>query len=269
MTAGSSLPFEIGTPVSAAYDYTIAYGCNQDTILTNYIPSGGVNKSVWDIDSAFASSSVSPSLFETSFGLKNVQHIVSNGSCNDTVSKIVNLDNILTAAFTAPNEVCPKNEIAFVNNSIGNIVSYHWDFGDGTSDAGQDPPKHLYPDTKEAANYTVHLIIQNNLGCEDTASEQITRLQTCSVSVPNAFTPNGDGKNDFLYPLNAYTASELHFLVFNRFGQLVFETRDWTKKWDGRMNGKPVETGTYVWMLSYTDSSGKKLTQRGTTVLIR
>jgi gliding motility-associated-like protein len=269
MIAGSSLPFVIGTPVSAAFGYTIDYGCKQDTIQLNYLPSNGVNQSVWNIDSAFASSSVSPSLFETGFGLKNVQHIVSNGSCSDTVSKVVNLDNLLTAAFSAPNEVCPKNGIDFINNSVGNIVSYHWDFGDGTSSADQDPPKHIYPDTREAAQYTVYLIVQNNLGCEDTASEQITKLQTCNISVPNAFTPNGDGKNDFLYPMNAYAATDLLFMVFNRYGQLVFETRDWTKKWDGRINGHPAETGTYVWMLSYTDGSGKKLSQRGTTILIR
>jgi len=269
MVAGSSLPFEIGTPVSASFNYTIAYGCNQDTIQLNYLPAGGVNQSVWNIDTAFASSALSPDIVETVFGLKNVQHIVSNGFCSDTLNKTINLDNLLTAAFTAPNEVCPKNVIAFINNSIGNIVSYHWDFGDGTSSMDQNPSKHLFPDTREATSYSVQLIIQDQMGCQDTATEQITRLQTCNISVPNAFSPNGDGKNDYLYPLNAYNTTNLEFQVFNRYGQLVFETRDWTKKWDGRMNGHPAETGTYVWMLSYTDGSGKKLSQRGTTILIR
>lgn len=257
VAAGSSLPFIIGTPVSAAFDYTLAYGCNQDTIQLSYLPAGGVNQSVWNVDSAFVSSSLSPAIIETVFGLKNVQHIVSNGFCSDTLIKAVNLDNILTAAFTAPDEVCPKNVIAFTDNSIGNIVSYHWDFGDGTSSTDQNPSKHLFPDTREAASYYVQLIVRDQMGCQDTASEQITKLQTCNVSVPNAFTPNGDGKNDYLYPLNAYNTTNLEFQVFNRYGQLVFETRDWTKKWDGRINGQPAETGTYVWMLMYTDGSGK------------
>ncbi|MEJ0080873.1 MAG: hypothetical protein WDM78_07995 [Puia sp.] len=108
IAAGSSLPFVIGTPVSAAFDYTVAFGCKQDTIQLNYLPAGGVNQSVWNIDTAFASSSLSPAIIETIFGLKNVQHIVSNGFCSDTLNKTVNLDNIMTAAFTAPNEVCPK-----------------------------------------------------------------------------------------------------------------------------------------------------------------
>jgi gliding motility-associated-like protein len=269
MAAGSSLPFEIGTPVSAAFDYTIAYGCHQDTIHLNYLPAGVVNRSVWNIDTVYASSALSPDIVETVFGLKNIQHIVSNGFCSDTLNKTVNLDNLLTADFTAPNEVCPKNVIDFTNNSIGNIISYHWDFGDGSSSMDRDPAKHLFPDTREATSYSVQLIIQDQLGCQDTTTELITKLQTCNVSVPNAFTPNGDGKNDYLYPLNAFNATNLEFQVFNRYGQLVFETRDWTKKWDGRLNGHPAETGTYVWLLNYTDGSGKRLSQRGTTILIR
>ena len=88
--------------------------------------------------------------------------------------------------------------------------------------------------------------------------------------MPNAFTPNGDGINDFLYPLNAYKAENLIFRVYNRYGQLVFETRDWTKKWDGTIHGKEQGTGTYVWTLQFTDTeSGKKFSLKGTSTLIR
>jgi len=87
--------------------------------------------------------------------------------------------------------------------------------------------------------------------------------------VPSAFTPNGDGLNDYLYPLNAYEATNLLFRVFDRSGQLVFETKDWTKKWDGTVKGIKQATDVYVWMLEYTDVKGKKISQKGTTVLIR
>ena len=113
-------------------------------------------------------------------------------------------------------------------------------------------------------------MFRDNTGCYDTASEKITKLQSCSIAVPNAFTPNGDGKNDYLYPINGDLTSSLEFQVYNRYGQLVFETRDWSKKWDGTIGGKPQPTGTYVWMLHYTESaSGKSFFLRGTSVLIR
>jgi gliding motility-associated-like protein len=95
-------------------------------------------------------------------------------------------------------------------------------------------------------------------------------MQSCSINVPNGFTPNGDGINDYLYPLNAFNTSNLEFRVFNRAGQLVFETRDWSHKWDGTVNGKPQPSGAYVWTLSYTKGSpGKKFFLSGSSVLIR
>jgi gliding motility-associated-like protein len=95
-------------------------------------------------------------------------------------------------------------------------------------------------------------------------------VNNCYIAVPSAFTPNGDGLNDFLYPLNAYKAKDLNFSVYNRFGQRLFVTTNWTNKWDGTFKGQGVETGTYVWMLTYTNSdTNKKVEQKGTAILIR
>jgi gliding motility-associated-like protein len=95
-------------------------------------------------------------------------------------------------------------------------------------------------------------------------------VTSCYIDVPTAFSPNGDGINDYLYPLSAYKAIDLYFAVYNRVGQKLFETTDWTKKWDGNVKGNPADIGTYVWMLRYTmKESGKKIFRKGTTVLIR
>jgi gliding motility-associated-like protein len=266
---GSAISFEITGAVSAAFDYHIDYGCIYDTINLNYIPANGVNRWSWITDFQWTSASPDTSILENISGSKNIQHIVSNGYCSDTVTEIISLNNLLTAAFEAPNEVCPKNLITFNNRSSGNIISYLWDFGDGTTSSEENPTGHLFPDTRESSTYRVRLIIQNDIGCRDTASAQIIKLQSCFISVPNAFTPNGDGKNDWLYPLNTYNVSNFEFRVYNRIGQLVFETRDRSKKWDGTLNGRLQESGVYVWMLNYTDESGKNSFLKGTTVLIR
>ena len=114
------------------------------------------------------------------------------------------------------------------------------------------------------------MIVQNNLGCYDTAVQKIVVTNSCYIAVPNAFTPNNDGLNDYLYPLNAYKAKDLLFKVYNRVGQLIFETRDWNKKWDGRFKGQAADPATYVWILIYTDGdTGKKIQQKGSTILIR
>ena len=267
--AGAAINFNTRDAVSAAFDFDIAYGCQYDTIALHYLPNGA-DQWQWYLDSAFLSSSLDTTIIANVFGPRYVQHIVSNGICSDTITQVVNLDNILTARFEAPSEVCPKDLVSFNNTSVGNINSWHWDFGDGTSSLLETPAPHQFPDSWTGKTYRVSLMVQSTQGCYDTVTESITKTQSCYITVPNGFTPNGDGKNDYLYPLNAFNVSDLEFRVYNRIGQLVFETRDWSHKWDGTINGKPQPTGSYVWTLSYMDGvSGKKFSLTGSSVLIR
>jgi gliding motility-associated-like protein len=135
----------------------------------------------------------------------------------------------------------------------------------------KDPSGYLYPFTGREALYPVRLIVSNTAqGCRDTATRIIRVAGNCRIAVPTAFTPNSDGVNDYLYPLNALKADNLEFRVYNRVGQLVFFTRDWTRKWDGKINGLLQDTGVYAWLLSYTHhDSGEKIFMKGTTVLLR
>ena len=180
------------------------------------------------------------------------------------------LDNELKAAFEATAVVCPNEFAVFTDNSIGNIVAWRWDFGNGiTSTLPTPAPQSYIPPTGAPVNVFPRLVIQNNYGCFDTAVQKIVVPNSCYIAVPNAFTPNNDGLNDQLYPLNAYKATDLLFRVFNRVGQMVFETRDWTKRWDGRFKGQPADVGTYVWILTYINTdTGKRVQQKGASILL-
>jgi gliding motility-associated-like protein len=91
-----------------------------------------------------------------------------------------------------------------------------------------------------------------------------------SLFVPNAFTPNGDGKNDwFVYTALGRFKKISFFKIFNRWGQEIFNTGTTGASWDGTYRGKPVESGTYVWMLRATDWLNKVHTAKGTVLLIR
>ena len=87
------------------------------------------------------------------------------------------------------------------------------------------------------------------------------------IFVPNAFAP--DGRNRILRPEAPGIATLDYFRVFNRWGQLVFQTSQIGKGWDGTVSGKVQDTGTYVWMVSGTDFTGKKVVKKGTATLIR
>lgn len=269
--AGATVTFYTKDTVNADFTYNIKYGCERDTI--NYFHDGQneVNYWKWNFDNTRSSSQQNPEIYYGSFGQKQTQLIVSNGVCRDTSDIIpIFLDNELDARFEATNIVCPNETAFFIDSSIGNIVGWRWIFDNGNISTSQVPPPQSYIPLKPTRDVFPMLIVQNNYGCFDTAVQKITIPYSCYIAVPNAFTPNNDGLNDFLYPLNAYKAIDLLFRVYNRVGELIFETRDWNKKWDGRFKGQGVDPGTYVWILTYIDSdTGERKQQKGSTILLR
>ena len=90
-----------------------------------------------------------------------------------------------------------------------------------------------------------------------------------TVFVPNAFTPNGDGKNDLLRPIAVGMVRIDYFQIYNRWGQLVFSTSTNEYGWDGTIAGKVQPSGTYVWLVKAVDYTGAPYVQRGTLVLVK
>jgi gliding motility-associated-like protein len=263
--------FIVKDTVSAAFNYLLLLGCTRDTLNLLHDGRNGVNKWTWTSNNTVVGNQQVATVIYPDYGSKVIKLIVSNGVCSDTSSQTIVLDNELTAAFSFPEVICPEDRPLFVDKSVGEIISWFWTFGNGFTSTLQNPPPQQLPAptiTREMF-YTIRLIVQN-AQCTDTVSHIIKAVNTCRIAVPNAFTPNSDGRNDFLYPLNAYKADQLTFRVYNRFGQVIFETRDWTKKWDGTINGRQQPTGTYVWLLQYIDhDTGTPVVKKGTTVLIR
>jgi len=268
--AGSALNFTVKDTVSANFSYQLLEGCKIDSLQLFHDGRNGVNQWEWQLDYNGNSKLQNPVAYFSTFGEKQILLSVSNGFCSDTVSKLITLDNALKAAFETNNLLCPEDAATFLDKSIGNIISYQWGFDNGNTSMIKTPPPQKYPMLGSEKIYSVRLIVENNNGCFDTAFQNLKVLKSCYIAVPNAFTPNGDGINDYLYPLNAYKADYLEFKVFNRLGQLVFSTEDWMKKWDGTFKGEPEDSGIYVWILKYTNhDTGKYIFMKGSTVLIR
>ena len=267
---GSTITFSVSDTVSADFQYNLLYGCKADTV--NYLHDGrnGVNSWLWTFDNGQTSTLQNPQRIYKTFGLKQARLIVSNGVCRDSSRQEINLDNYLEAAFELTPFVCPQDLASFKDQSIGNIQSWLWDFGNGNTSTQQDPAAQSYLPRIVKYIVPVKLSVTNNIGCTDTLTKNLLVVDNCFIAVPSAFTPNGDGLNDFLYPLNAYKSKDLTFSVYNRFGQRLFVSNDWTNKWDGRFKGQGADPGTYVWVLTYTNmETNKRIEQKGTAVLIR
>ena len=268
--AGSSVSFSTGDTVSALFSYKLSPGCKNDTINFLTTSSFGINVWKWNFDNASYSDLQSPVKIYNSTGPHYTQLIVSNDYCADSVSTPFNLPPKLKADFEVKSIFCPDDSVSFKNKSEGLADGWRWNFGDNNTSNLESPPVQYYPKTGQDMVYRTSLTIFDNAGCSDSISKPIKILSNCRIAVPSGFTPNHDGLNDYLYPLNAFNATDLNFKVFNRWGQLVFATNDWQRKWDGTLNGKQQPGGIYVWILQFTNpDTGKKTQMKGTTMLIR
>jgi len=113
------------------------------------------------------------------------------------------------------------------------------------------------------------VIVIDNAGCKGYDSVWVKAYDGITYYVPNAFSPNGDGWNDVFRPVPVGIVATDYFRIFNRYGQLLFETSEWMKGWDGNYKGIPQAAANYVWVLRGKGRNGKIIEMRGNVVLVR
>ncbi|MDE3254333.1 MAG: gliding motility-associated C-terminal domain-containing protein, partial [Bacteroidota bacterium] len=122
---------------------------------------------------------------------------------------------------------------------------------------------------QETQDYFVNLISPAGCVTTDSVLVRVFDDKLVSIMVPKSFTPNNDGVNDILYPYLAGIKTFQYFKVYNRFGKLLFETRDPDKGWNGTLNGQPQPMAIYIWESVGTALDGSLVRQKGETLLIR
>jgi gliding motility-associated-like protein len=270
-TPVQSLPFNTADTVNAEFNFTSRFGCQRDTLTFSHNGAHDVNFWSWNFNSDSPVLTQTHTIIFPAFSTNNVQLIVSNGTCTDTASATIVLNNEVKADFTMDSFICPEDKLTVINNSRGNVDAWRWDFDVIATSTVKDPLPVQFPTLNREAYYTVKLVAYNNsLRCADSMKKTLTVLDHCRIAVPTAFTPNNDGRNDFFWPHNALKADNLEFRVYNRWGQLVFQSQSWRDKWDGTLKGQPQPAGVYVWMLRYVHrETRKEVFEKGTVMLIR
>jgi gliding motility-associated-like protein len=268
--AGSTLSFSVLDTVNADFTSAIAYGCVRDTVSFFHPGGNRVNSWQWSLDQGQTSALQNPVALYTQFNIpRNVQLVVSNGFCTDTARTTIMLINYLKAGFDVLEDQCPNEPIDIRNTSAGRQLGYWWAFGNGTSSADQTPAP-FYDAPRRATTYWIDLNVTDSFGCTDAVRHKIIVYNSCFVDVPNAFSPNNDGRNDNFHVLNAVKALNFEFSVYNRWGQLVFKSNNWKDGWNGRIGAMDQPTGVYVWFARYTErDTGKSVFRKGTVLLLR
>jgi gliding motility-associated-like protein len=154
-------------------------------------------------------------------------------------------------------------EITFIDNSV--IASqWLWNLGDGDSSIVPNPI-HEYADS---GSYLVTLFIENIEGCKDTVQKIVKIDPVFVIFIPNAFTPDGDKLNEY-FSVKGYGITQLEMLIFDRWGEKIWEGHQLDDGWDGTYKGNLVENDVYVYKIRVRDVFKKWHNYIGKVTVIR
>lgn len=254
------------SPEVKALFETPARGCvPYNAVFTNN-SLGGISF-FWDFGDGTTSTEDNPEHLYNNVGTYTVRlRAFDSSSCNkvDSTSFVITVSSIPSASFTyAPNPP-QENEITkFVNQSSG-ATKYLWNFGDGDSSTEVNP-QHLFNATQV---YNVCLKASNEAGCSSDTCIDVHAIVTPILAVPSAFTPGKFGVNGTIR-VEGFAIQTMHWAIYNRWGQKIYETNNRKSAWDGTYKGKLQPADVYTYILDVTFSDGTKVKKTGDITLLR
>ena len=234
--------------------FEIAFQSNVDQTL--------IGAQMWDFGNGKTSTdSISTQLYETE-GCYDISYSFTtlNGCVVDTTLEdfvCVNPYPIANFSFT-PNEPDLLNlAVNFSNESTG-AIHHQWIFGTNDSSITVSPT-YLFPEYG-SVDWLVELKIENGYGCRDSTSRLIHIEELQIYYIPNTFSPDDNGTNETFSPvfMPGFIPSDYSFTIFDRWGNLLFQTDDIYSSWNGKFNGKIVKDGTYAWRINFLENETDK-----------
>ncbi|MEN9441392.1 MAG: hypothetical protein RLZ33_1469, partial [Bacteroidota bacterium] len=250
----------VNTSSPVTFTASSATGCIPQTItLTNTTPNAA--NCVWTLSEGTiltGCSSVQVDFTQAGCFDVSLTTTLLNG-CQGTLNQtnFICIDPLPDAAFTQSTYTITdlENTILFNNLSSG-ASSYNWYFGDGTPMSQVVDPIHTY-NFEENGTYQVMLVAFSPAGCSDTAYSSFQYAEELVFWVPNSFTPDGNEYNQVFLPIfsSGYDPYNYNLSIYNRWGELIFESNDMTIGWDGTYvsSGKIHESqdDVYTWKIRY------------------
>jgi gliding motility-associated-like protein len=245
-------------------------GCLPYTAQFKNVSDAG-QRFIWDFGDGATSTAVNPLHTYTSAGTFTVTLVaIDSATCNfiDSTKTTIGVYGIPTADFSAsPQPPIVNTPITFTNLASPDAVRFKWLFGDGDSllTNSRNPVQHEFNQT---TTYTTCQIAYNQNGCADTICKTVTALVEAAVDVPSAFTPLSGDVNSIVY-VRGYGIAKMKFIIWNRWGQKVFETDTRKAGWDGKYKGVLQPMDVYAYTLEVEFSDGTKTSKKGDITLIR
>jgi gliding motility-associated-like protein len=225
----------------------------------------------WNFGDGGTSTAINPTHLYTVPGTYTITLIANDpGTCNliDSTTLTIIVADIPTADFSfAPDPPIENTPTTFTNLSSPDAIRFIWKFGDGDSlkTTSRLDVSHQYNAT---GTFNACLIAFNAAGCPDTVCKPVSAIVIPAVDVPNAFTPLNAGINSRVF-VKGFGITKMRFIIWNRWGQKVFETNDRNIGWDGKFNNAIQPMDVYAYTLDVEFFDGKKTTKKGDITLIR
>jgi gliding motility-associated-like protein len=240
--------------------------CLGDTI---YLNGSGTNVTdyTWYVDGVSFSNTAQTTFIANNLGTYTFMLVVTNpNTCNksDTLQHSITVLPVPVAAFTYSPLIPERNQTIHFINESQNATSYLWQFGDGATST-EINPSHDY---RRTGTYNICLTATNSANCPKKICKPISVEIVPLVDVPTGFSPNGDGSNDVLY-VRGYSIETMNFKIFNRWGELIFESTDQNKGWDGTYKGVAQPKEVYAYTLSVVFYDGTTAQKQGNVTLLR
>lgn len=248
------------------------------------VDAGSIVKWTWNFgDPSSGSNSSGSKTPEHCYNKTGTYHVTltveSDKGCKASLQKkdLIEVLSSPVAAFTSDVKEAEifSPTIRFFDQSTGAPVSWHWDFGvtNATDDTSKIlTPKWTYADT---GKYNVCLTVKNIIGCSDYICHPITIKPYWTFYIPNAFTPNGDGFNDF-FNGTGYNITEYQLWIYDRWGNMIYTTGEEkdpasSKPWDGKANNgeEAAQQDVYVWKVQLKDVFKKRHNYVGTVTIVK
>jgi gliding motility-associated-like protein len=191
---------------------------------------------------------------------------VNECASNEPVSVVINIYQKIDGQRYPTQTTTPTDPLKLNARNIGN--QYSWYPGNGLSETSIPQPTFQYDRDME---YTITMKTSNNCIVVDTVLVRVQQPNPIfsTIFVPKAWTPNNDGHNDRLTPLRLNIQEVKSFRIYNRWGQLVFETKAMGEGWDGIYKGQQQSTDVYTWTLDAIGVDGNRYRKSGNSVLMR
>lgn len=205
--------------------------------------------------------STNPSITITPLSNTQYQLIGKSNCSTDTVYHSITVNPKPTADFIYSPDIPFVGEIVNLTYTGTPVTTYNWYNDLDLLFSNQSNPVYTIQNIK---NTSITLFVTNQFGCSDSISKTIISNGSVNIWIPNSFTPNGDGLNDVFKAESISEVEEFSLYIYNRWGQLVFESNHMNSGWDGKHLGNEAPQGVYTWVLTYQSDNIRKIMSRKT-----